>query len=75
MNNSILVEVEMSRSPRSESSWFNFYADLSAVEDEDDIALEIRDQLESIFGRAFSLCDFKIKDFEDLSKKILGVRA
>jgi hypothetical protein len=75
MHNNILVEIEMPRSSRSESGEFNFYADLSAAKDEDDIVLKIRTQLESIYGRAFSLCDFKIKDFEDLSRKILKARA
>jgi len=53
---------------------FSFYTDIeNGDHDEDSISCLVRDSLEHVFGRAFSIYDFKVTNLENILSR-LGTR-
>jgi len=72
----LLVDVEFNHDARMRDSEHSFYAEADDFSyDEDEVLETVRDKLEAIFGRAFSICEFKVKDIEALIEKIRALRS
>ena len=72
----LCVDVEFNHDARMREAGHSFYADAEDFSsDEVEVILAVRDKLEAIFGRAFSICEFKVKDVEALIEKVKLLRS
>ena len=65
------VDIEFAVKPKHHEKTHSFYMDISSdLEDEDDIIVAARDELEAIFGRAMSIYDFKVLNLDSIAELI-----